>query len=68
MVPSSNGNGDDSAAVASTFVQCSSDSVIEFSSGVNYNVFKPVKATNLSNVEIAINGNLHLPQDIPGIQ
>lgn len=68
VVPSSNDASDDSSAIASAFAQCSSDSIIEFSAGVNYNVFKPIKATNLSNVELAVNGNLHLPQDIASVR
>lgn len=68
VVPSLNGTGDDSSAISLALTQCSSNAVIEFSEGLNYNVYKPIKATNLSNVEIAVNGNLHLPQDIAGVQ
>jgi len=32
------------------------------------NVFNPITAKNLSNVAIAVQGNLHLPQDIPYVQ
>jgi len=28
----------------------------------------PFRATNLSNVDIVLDGNLHLPQDIPTVQ
>jgi polygalacturonase len=67
-VKSSNGTADDSPAIASAFAQCSKNAVVEFSKGVDYNVFKPVSAKNLSNVVIRMHGNLHLPQDIKYIQ
>lgn len=68
VVQSSHGAKDDSPAVARAFAQCSSDSVIVFQDGLDYNIFQPISATNLSNVEIQMNGNLHLPQDIAKIQ
>ncbi|KAI9695474.1 MAG: hypothetical protein M1820_008576 [Bogoriella megaspora] len=72
VVPSSfeasNGTIDDSPAIASAFIECSQDATIVFSEGVNYNVFQPLKATNLSNVVINLLGNLHLPQDITAVQ
>lgn len=68
VVRSSHGTADDSPAVARAFAQCSSDSVIVFQEGVDYNIFQPISATNLSNVEIRMNGNLHLPKDIAKIQ
>ncbi|KAE9378302.1 glycoside hydrolase family 28 protein [Stipitochalara longipes BDJ] len=72
VVPSkyitSNGTADDSPAIASAFAQCSKDAVITFSEGVDYNVFNPISATNLSNIEIQIRGNLHLPQNITAVQ
>src|ERR1700738_3908164 len=61
---SSNGTADDSPAVAAALSKCSSDSVIIFSEGTNYNLLKPISATNLSNVEIQMLGNLHLPQNV----
>ncbi|CAK44512.1 uncharacterized protein An02g12450 [Aspergillus niger] len=42
--------------------------VIIFEEGVNYNIFQPITATNLSNVEIRMHGNLHLPQNITAVQ
>ncbi|KAJ5820141.1 pectin lyase-like protein [Penicillium riverlandense] len=68
VIPSSNGSADDSPAVARTFARCASDSVIVFKEGVDYNIFQPVRAVNLSNVEIQVYGNLHLPQSITAIQ
>jgi hypothetical protein len=65
---SSNGTADDSPAVASAFAKCSTNSVIVFSEGVNYNIFKPISAKNLSNVAIEVQGNLRLPQNITYIQ
>lgn len=65
---SSNGIADDSAAIARAFADCSKDAVIEFGEGVDYNVFQPIRATNLSNVAIHMRGNLHLPQNITAIQ
>jgi hypothetical protein len=65
---SSNGIADDSDAIARAFATCSKDAVIEFSEGVDYNVFQPISATNLSNVGIYMRGNLHLPQNITAIQ
>ncbi|KAL2222673.1 putative exopolygalacturonase C [Thermoascus aurantiacus ATCC 26904] len=65
---SSNGAADDSPAVAKAFADCSQNSVIVFEEGVDYNIFNPINATDLSNVEIQLNGNLHLPQNITAIQ
>ncbi|KAH8820137.1 pectin lyase fold/virulence factor [Xylogone sp. PMI_703] len=64
----SKGTADDSDAVAAAFAECSQDSVIKFREGVDYNIFNPIKATNLSNVEIHMHGNLHLPQNVTYIQ
>lgn len=72
VVPSnykcSNGTASDSPAIANAFAKCSQDAIIEFSVGVDYNVFSPIKATNLSNVIISIKGNLNLPQNITAVQ
>lgn len=65
---SSHGTADDTPAIARAFAQCATDSTIIFQHGVNYNLFTPLSATNLSNVEIRMHGNLHLPQDIPTVQ
>jgi hypothetical protein len=68
VIPSSNGTDDDSLAITRTSTRCSSDSVVVFREGVDYNVFQPISATNLSNVETQTNGNLHLPQNITAVQ
>jgi hypothetical protein len=64
----SNGTADDSPAVASAFATCAEDSIIVFSEGVDYNILTPISATNLSNVEIKVEGNLHLPKNVTYIQ
>lgn len=68
VIQSSHEAVDDSPAVARVFAQCASDSVIVFQDEVKYNIFQPISATNLSNVECQMNGNLHLPQDIAKVQ
>ncbi|KAH9828920.1 glycoside hydrolase family 28 protein [Teratosphaeria destructans] len=64
----SNGKADDSPAIAAAFAECATDATITFVEGTDYNVFTPIKATNLSNVRIEVFGNLHLPQDIASVQ
>lgn len=65
---SSNGTADYSLAIAAAFAKCSSNAIIEFKKDVDYNVFNPISALNLSNVIIRQEGNLHLPQNITYIQ
>jgi len=65
---SSNGAADDSPAIVSAFAKCSQNARIVFSEGVDYNVLRPVNATGLSNVEINMQGTLHLPKNITAIQ
>ncbi|RJE22938.1 hypothetical protein PHISCL_04707 [Aspergillus sclerotialis] len=65
---SSNGEADDSPAISEALAKCSTNSVIVFEDGVDYNVFQPISARNLSNVKIQMDGTLHLPQDIPSTQ
>ncbi|KAF2767678.1 pectin lyase-like protein [Teratosphaeria nubilosa] len=64
----SNGASDDSPAIAAAFTKCARNATITFVEGTDYNVFTPIKATNLSNVRIEVFGNLHLPQNITYIQ
>lgn len=61
---SSNGTADDSPAIASAFAECKTGGTIVFEEGVDYNVFTPILAQNLTDVSVSMNGNLHLPQDI----
>ncbi|KAB8073723.1 putative exopolygalacturonase C [Aspergillus leporis] len=68
VIRSSNGTTDDSPEVSRVFARCATDSVIVFQEGVDYNIFHPIQATNLSNVEIQMYGNLHLPQNISAVQ
>lgn len=64
----SNGTEDDSPAIDAAFTECSSDAVIEFSTGVDYRVLTPIHHRGLSNVEISMQGNLHLPENITFVQ
>ena len=64
----SNGTADDSPAISAALAECSEDAEITFVEGVDYNVFNPVRVTNLSNVAINVRGNLHLPQNITAVQ
>ncbi|ROW07294.1 hypothetical protein VMCG_03698 [Cytospora schulzeri] len=72
VVPSnyetSSGTASDSDAIAAAFAECSENAIIEFSEGVDYNVFEPIKVTNLSNVVISLKGNWNLPQNISYVQ
>jgi Glycosyl hydrolases family 28 len=65
---SSNGTADDSPAIASALAKCSKDAVITFCEGVDYNILNPISAKNLSNVEIQMRGNFHLPKNITAVQ
>ena len=65
---SSGGKADDSPAVATAFAQCAKDSSIVFHEGVDYNILRPIVATNLSNVSIQMRGNLHLPRNITAVE
>jgi hypothetical protein len=64
----SNGTEDDSPAIDAAFEDCSSDAVIEFPTGVNYRLLTPIHHRGLSNIEISMQGNLHLPENITYIQ
>ncbi|KAF2150209.1 glycoside hydrolase family 28 protein [Myriangium duriaei CBS 260.36] len=72
VVPSkyaaSNGTADDSPAIQQALAKCSRDAVIKFTLGANYSVLTPIVANNLSNVELSMLGNLHLPQNVTRIQ
>jgi Glycosyl hydrolases family 28 len=62
-----NVNSDDSPAFESALERCSSNAIVQFSAGVNYNIWTPIKA-KLSNVEIRVDGNLSLPKRIDEVQ
>lgn len=61
---SSNGTANDSPAITQAFAKCGNNGVIAFAEGVDYNVLTPISATNLSNVEIRMYGNLNLPRNV----
>lgn len=65
---SSNGTADDSPAISTALAKCSHNSTIIFTEGTNYNIFQPIRATNLTNVHIRMDGTLHLPQNISAVQ
>ncbi|KIP01758.1 glycoside hydrolase family 28 protein [Phlebiopsis gigantea 11061_1 CR5-6] len=44
------------------------NSTILFKKGITYNIFTPIKFPTLNNVEVAIEGNLTYPADIPTVQ
>ena len=44
------------------------NSTILFKKGITYNIFTPIKFPTLHNVEVAIEGNLTYPADIPTVQ
>lgn len=68
IIPSSNGTEDDSPAISKALATCAKNATIVFSEGVDYNIYTPIRATNLSNVTILMQGNLHLPQNVTQIQ
>lgn len=68
VVPSNGGTEDDSPAISKAFADCANGGTIEFSAGSDYNVFRPIKANNLTDVNIVVDGNLHLPQDMEAVR
>ncbi|BEI88598.1 uncharacterized protein CcaverHIS019_0113160 [Cutaneotrichosporon cavernicola] len=56
--------GDDTPNVHKAVEACRSGGVIHFASGVDYQILTPVQMQNLTDVEIRVEGNLHLPQDM----
>lgn len=64
----SKGTEDSSPAILAVFKSCSSNAVIVFKEGADYNIFTPIVFPVLTNVEIRMGGNLHLPKDIPTVQ
>ncbi|KZT58179.1 glycoside hydrolase family 28 protein [Calocera cornea HHB12733] len=68
VVPHGGAGIDDTIALNQTIANCSSDSQILFQEGTTYNIGSPVTFRNLTNIEIAIRGNLALPTSIPYVQ
>ncbi|QDS71687.1 hypothetical protein FKW77_008185 [Venturia effusa] len=67
-VPPASGTADSTPAILDTFKNCSSDSVVVFKEGADYNIFTPLTFPTLKNVEIRMGGILHFPKDIPTVQ
>lgn len=64
----SKGTEDSSPAILAAFKSCTSNAVIVFKEGADYNIFTPLAFPALTNVEIRVGGNLHLPKDKPAVQ
>lgn len=67
VVPHTEG-ADDAVAVRAALSNFSSDSIILFEKGKTYNIWTPINFGTLTNVEIAIEGNITLPESIPEVQ
>lgn len=59
---------DDSPAIMEVFGRCNVDSNIIFNTNIIYNAWSPMKWFNLTNVNIELRGQLHLPTNITEIQ
>lgn len=59
---------DDTPALVKALPGLAENSSIIFQKGVTYNIFTPIKFPVLNNVEVAIEGNLSYPEDIPTVQ
>ncbi|KAG7451868.1 pectin lyase-like protein [Guyanagaster necrorhizus] len=67
VVPHTDGQ-DDTPGLTGALANFTSNSTILFQKGVTYNIFTPVEFPKLTNVEVAIEGNLTYPSDIPTVQ
>ncbi|KAJ6520551.1 pectin lyase fold/virulence factor [Mycena sanguinolenta] len=67
LVPHTPGR-DDTPGLLSLVTNHSSDATILFSKGITYNIFTAIEFPVLTNVEIAIEGNLTYPTNISEIQ
>ena len=67
VVPHTEG-ADDAPAVRAALPNFTSDSIILFEKGKTYNIWTPLNFGTLTNVEIAFEGNVTLPQSIPEVQ
>jgi hypothetical protein len=59
---------DDTPALMAALPEVANNASIVFEKGITYNIFTPIVFPVLNNVEIAIEGNLTYPTDIPTIQ
>lgn len=64
---SSGGQADDTPAFEEALKTCSANANIILNAS-DYNILTPISATNLSNVGIHVQGNLHLPRNITAVQ
>ena len=62
--------GDDTPALLTALAagDITANATILFEKGVTYNIFTPITFPVLNNVEVAIEGNLTYPEDIPTVQ
>lgn len=62
--------GDDTPGLLSALAagNITANATILFEKGVTYNIFTPITFPILTSVEVAIEGNLTYPEDIPTIQ
>lgn len=71
IVPrSQNSSADDALALITALAtgSLSSNTTILFEKGQTYNIFSPIKFPVFQNVEVAIEGNITYPEDIPTVQ
>ena len=70
IVPHATNGGDDAPAVMQALPKLANGtfSRILFQQGTTYNVFTPINFGSTSNIEIAIEGNLTLPNSIETVQ
>jgi polygalacturonase len=64
----SKGEENSSSAILAAFKNCTTNAAVIFKEGQNYNIFTPINFPKLTNVEIRMGGNLHLPKDIKTVQ
>ncbi|KAK0465961.1 pectin lyase fold/virulence factor [Desarmillaria tabescens] len=67
VVPHTDGQ-DDTPGLMASLANFMSNSTILFQKGVTYNIFTPVEFSKLTNVEVAIEGNITYPSDIATVQ
>lgn len=68
VVPHTVGTDDTPAVVAALAAGYNANATILFKAGVTYNIWTPLVFSGLKNVEIAFEGNITLPVDVPTVQ